>query len=130
MPYQIRKSDAQVVTLLTLDPSGETEVVLRHANGKDEMRVQEITTRPIVSYKMDVLGEVSEQYPVPVHVEQARKVWVVLESCNILDEDGEPLFTKGMTWEKFLDAWNKPEEAELRTSIWKALVEVNPHWGN
>lgn len=129
MAYQIKKRSEHKVPLIHLDESGETYVMVREATGKDELRLQEIISDREMIYNLGSDGKVSEKLGVPKYVSDARKVWLCMIECNILNEDNERHFVAGDDWSKFLVKWGELGASE-QDIIVDAVIEVNPHWGN
>lgn len=130
MPYQLTKQPSpQILPLKRLDPSGETTVTIRPATGVDELSLQEITQASDYFYEIPDVGKVRERRPAPAYLTAMRKAFQTMTDCNILDENGKPLFTEGMTWDAFTVAWGKLPPA-ARDEIGVKIGEVNPHWAN
>src|SRR3990167_1377904 len=104
MAYQLKSSAQRTVPLYGLDDTGETTATVRHATGKDTLTLEQISTRPEVSY---LLGgeEVIERMPVTDYILSARKTWICLIDCNILNEDGSKWWKVGCPWEEFVLLW-------------------------
>lgn len=106
-----------------------TFVVIRHADGNDELAVEQILSPTEFLYDMQDFGPVRERHMPSQYMLYARRAFLVLVECNILNESGEPLFRKAMNWQEFLAAWaDLPTLA--RNDILSQVVSVNPHWGN
>jgi hypothetical protein len=133
MAYKIGKKPESAIEYLdeldgNVDIEDATRLVLRHADGNDELRVEQMVANSTYIYELEGVGTVRETPPTPKYLEKCAKTWAVLEECNILDEDDTPLFKKGMEWREFQRAWAKAGE-EVRNAIFKRVVKVNPHWG-
>lgn len=106
-----------------------TFVVIRAADGNDEMLLQEVTTGSEYLYEVEDIGKVREYRPKSLYLSDARKTFLTLVECNITDEEGNVLFTKGMAWVQFLENWAKLDEY-ARQSIMARVIRVNRHWAN
>lgn len=106
-----------------------TFVVIRHADGNDELAVEQILTPTEFLYDMGDVGPVRERHLPSQYMLYARRAFLVLVECNILGESGDPLFTKGMSWQDFLGAWAQLP-AQARGEMVAQVIAVNPHWGN
>lgn len=106
-----------------------TFVTIRHANGNDELAVEQIVTATEFLYEMRDVGPVRERQLPSRYLLYARRLFLVLQECNIEGEDGKPLFQKAMDWQAFLSAWASLPQ-NVRDEILSEMVAVNPHWGN
>lgn len=130
MPFQLSKQpEPRTLPLTRLDPSGETTVTIRPATGVDELSLQEITQASDYFYEIPDVGKVRERRPAPAYLMSMRKAFQTMTDCNILDENGKPLFVEGMNWDAFAIAWGKLPPA-ARDEIGVKIGEVNPHWAN
>lgn len=129
MAYQIKKRSEHKIALTALDESGETYVVVKEATGKDELRLQEITNEREMIYNLGGDGRVSEKLSTPDYVANARKAWLSIVECNILNSDNERHFVAGDEWSLFLTKWGELGTFE-QEAILAVVFDVNPHWGN
>lgn len=142
MPFQVQakpKPERRYLDRLDgFNPEGATTkeaeknrtfVVIRHADGNDELAVEQILAPTEFLYDMQDVGPVRERHMPSAYMLYARRTFLVLTECNILGETGEPLFKKGMSWQEFLNAWAELP-AQARGEIVAQMVAVNPHWGN
>lgn len=128
MAYRIKKSvDPERITLSDLDPDEETYVIIAHADGNDQLRIENIIAGSSYVYQMEGVGQVREQMPSSPYMERCTKAWVTIKECNIEDENGDPLFKTNMEWDDFRNAWGKLDDA-ARSALYSAVVKVNPHW--
>lgn len=121
-------SDADRASGLEVD--GEpTKVSIRLANqGEVEKRDQTLT-----SYRRQYDGQtVTVSQEVFYDEVERLEVELTLAACNILDEDGKPLFAfkhdRVESHDKFVAAWNKLPPA-YAAAIKEAVKTQNDNWG-
>jgi len=129
MAYKIAgKAANREFSLMGLDDSGETTVLVRKATGNDQLRLEEIVATEAVTYKVDGIMY-TRQPSTPKYLSMAAKTWLVMVKCNIIDANDKPLFNEDMKWGEFMAAYDQLP-AEARKEIYDAIVEENPHWGD
>ena len=109
-------------------------VSFKQATEATNLKRQEYLARPIKRMWETVESGGDAQYReefnlTPFGKRMAVDVYLTMDSCNIEDEAGQPLFSgKEKTFEAFVSKWGKlwPEWAE---TIYGACLKVNPTWG-
>lgn len=130
MPFRLSALPTPAQRILTrLDPSGETTALFRHATGNDDLQVQMVASDEEWQWRNEDGEPLQQVRKAPSYLVLARRVNLTLQACNIENENGSVLLSKGMDWPDFLEAWGKlPDVA--RGELVSAMVEVNPNWRN
>jgi hypothetical protein len=140
MPLKVGTPLTKKHELKESDPTGDTFVSFRQATTQDHIERGDLFSEASRVYKNEFSTDIVEvRQNIPVLKVWRKEAFLTMIDCNILGENGEPLFQfspngagtplLAMTEGQFEDAWGKLP-FEVSAEIHSKLLITNPAWAS